>query len=96
MYGPELADRSAHAGLHEASRAAAALLFSAVRACQEAKLVGDGDPVHLGLTMWSTVHGLSLLILDRQLEDAGVGKSQLDAVIRTALATLRDGIVRAR
>jgi AcrR family transcriptional regulator len=92
MYGPEFAHRAAHGALQEASRRAFLLLLDAVRECQEARLVRDGDPVHVGLSMWSMVHGLSLLIMDRQMEDAGVGKSQSDAVIRLAMATLRDGL----
>jgi AcrR family transcriptional regulator len=96
MYGPEFAHRAAHPALQEASRAAFALLFGAVRACQDAKLVRDGDTIHIALTMWSMVHGLSLLIMDRQLEDAGVGRAQNDAVIQTAMSTMRDGLARLR
>lgn len=92
MYGPEFAHRAAHGGLQEASKKAFMLLLDAVRECQQARLVRDGDPVHVGLSMWSTVHGLSLLIMDRQMEDAGVSKSQSEAVIRVAMQTVRDGL----
>jgi AcrR family transcriptional regulator len=92
MYGPEFAHRAAHGGLQEASKKAFLLLLDAVRECQQARLVRDGDPVHVGLSMWSTVHGLSLLIMDRQMEDAGVSKSQSEAVIRVAMQTVRDGL----
>ena len=92
MYGPEFAHRAAHPQLQEASREAFSLLIGAVRDCLSQKLIREADPVHVALGIWSTVHGLSLLIMDRQLEDAGVGKSQNDAVIRLALTTLRDGL----
>jgi AcrR family transcriptional regulator len=91
MYGPEFAQRGAHPSLSEVSRGAFALLFEGVRRAQEDKLVRDDDTVQLALTMWSSVHGLALLILDRQLDDA-VGRGQTDPVVRTALSTLRDGL----
>jgi AcrR family transcriptional regulator len=92
MYGPEFAHRAAHSPLQEASRRAFMLLLGGVREGQEARLVRDGDPVHVALGMWSMVHGLSLLIMDRQMEDAGVGKSHNEAVIRLSMNTLRDGL----
>jgi AcrR family transcriptional regulator len=92
MYGPEFAHRAAHTALQGASREAFMLLLEGVRACQEAHLVRDGDTVHLALSMWSMVHGLSLLVMDRQMEDAGVGRNQNEAVLRLAMATLRDGL----
>jgi len=96
MYGPEFAHRAAHASLQEASKKAFVLLLDAVRECQQARLVRDGDPVHVGLSMWSTVHGLSLLIMDRQMEDAGVSKSQSEGVIRVAMQTVREGLARKK
>ena len=94
MYGPEFAHRAAHPALQEASRQAFSLLIAAVRDAVAQKLVGDGDPIHVALTTWSTVHGLSLLIMDRQLDDAGVGKNQLEPAIAFALDTLKQGLRR--
>lgn len=96
MFGPEFAHRAAHAGLEDSSRAAFALILEGVRQGQEAKLVRDDEMVQVGLAMWSLVHGLSLLIMDRQLEDAGVSKGQIDSVVRVATQTLRDGLAAKR
>jgi AcrR family transcriptional regulator len=92
MYGPELAHRAQHPGLHAASRDAFSILYAAVRACQDERTVREGDTVQVALTMWSMVHGLSLLILDRQLEDAGVSRTQNEALIRMAMGIMRDGL----
>ena len=94
MYGPEFAHRAAHPALQEASRQAFSLLIGAVREAVAEKLVDTGDPIQIALTTWSTVHGLSLLIMDRQLDDAGVSKNQLEPAIRFALDTLKAGLRR--
>jgi AcrR family transcriptional regulator len=96
MYGPEFAHRAAHPALQTASRDAFAMIVGAVRDSQAERVVRDGDPVQLALTTWSMVHGLSQLMMDRQLEDAGVGKSQHDGVIRLAMAVVREGIARRK
>jgi AcrR family transcriptional regulator len=94
MYGPEFAHRAAHPALQEASRQAFSLLIGAVRDAVAQKQVEEGDPIHIALATWSTVHGLSLLIMDRQLDDAGVGKAQLESAIHFALEVLRRGLRR--
>ena len=92
MYGPELAHRAQHPGLQAASRDAFSLLLASVHECQEEGTVREGDQVQMALTMWSMVHGLSLLILDRQLEDAGVGRANNEAVIRMGMSVMRAGL----
>jgi AcrR family transcriptional regulator len=96
MYGPEFANRAEHGELQEAARAAFALLLDSVLQCQDAKLIREGDPVQQALTTWSMVHGLSLLVMDRQLEDAGVNRAQSEVVVRAATQTLRDGLAAKR
>ncbi len=95
MYGPELAARELHPDLKAAAATDFHLLIKIVEACQQNHLVRDGDRVKLALTAWSMVHGLALLILDGQLEDAGIGKNSAKQVIEFATASLRDGLSRA-
>ncbi len=92
MYGPELANRADHPSLQSASRQAFALLLDVVRACQAAGTVRSGDAVELALTAWSLTHGLALLILDRQVDDAGFTGARSERLIRNATSTLRDGL----
>ena len=94
MYGPELAARKSHPDLQTAAATAFRLLVEVVEAAQHDCLVRDGDRVEIALTAWSMVHGLSLLILDHQLEDAGVGKSEVKRVVDFATQALRDGLRR--
>jgi Tetracyclin repressor-like, C-terminal domain len=67
MFGRVAVDRSAHPGLMEAAGEAFGLLVGAIRDCQEAGVVRDGDPEELALCAWSATHGLSALAVDGQL-----------------------------
>lgn len=56
-----------NAGLRAAAEGAFGVALRAIRACQEEGSIGAGDAVVLANISWATVHGLSVLILDRQL-----------------------------
>jgi len=67
MFHPRLADKTRHPSLMEATQRTLCYLADAVRACQEIGAVREGDPVRLGRFAWATVHGASMLLVDRQL-----------------------------
>jgi AcrR family transcriptional regulator len=67
MFGPEVADRSLYPSLSESAGETFRLLVQAIRECQKAGSVREGDPEDLATTAWSTVHGLSALVVDCQL-----------------------------
>jgi AcrR family transcriptional regulator len=77
MFGRVAADRSAHPGLMEAAGEAFGLLVGAIRDCQEAGVVRDGDPEELALCAWSATHGLSALAVDGQLAKRATRFDQL-------------------
>jgi AcrR family transcriptional regulator len=77
MFGTELADRSTHPSLAEAAREAFTLLVAAVEECQKAGFAREGDPEALAMTAWSTVHGLSALIVNGQLGARGAQVDEL-------------------
>lgn len=91
MYGPQFARREEHPALQASARAAFAGLLETVKQCHERGLLRDGNPVEQALTGWSLAHGLAMLIVDGQLADAGI---EVDALVRTALETMRAGIKR--
>jgi AcrR family transcriptional regulator len=62
MFGPELVDRSAHPSLEAAADDCSRVLLRAVRALQESAQLPSDDAGDLGLSAWSTVHGLASLI----------------------------------
>jgi len=64
--------RELHEGIEDPELAAAgeptlAALVDAVAAGQAAGVVRDGDPRALAVPAWSMVHGLAMLLVDRQL-----------------------------
>src|SRR5712691_10955911 len=67
MFGSETGDRSAYAGLHEAATENFHMLIDAVAECQQAGLVRSGEAEELALAAWSNVHGVSALLVNRQL-----------------------------
>jgi AcrR family transcriptional regulator len=81
MFGRVAADRSAHPGLMEAAGEAFDLLVGAIRDCQEAGVVRDGDPEELALCAWSATHGLSALAVDGQLAKRAARFDQLAHVV---------------
>ena len=67
MFGPELADRSAHPKLDAAARRVFAQLLEP--AGQLLKPAAPDSAV-IGATLWSLVHGLAMLLIDGQLPQA--------------------------
>lgn len=89
MFSSELHDDAAPE-LTAAGEPALRTLVDAVAAGQAEGLVGDGDPRALAVPAWSMVHGLSMLIIDRQLTPLVDG----DIVADTWARAVVDVIVR--
>jgi AcrR family transcriptional regulator len=68
MFGRELADRTGYPGLRDAAAAAFEALVEGMSEAQRAGVVREGDPRELALTAWSTMHGLSSLLLNGRLQ----------------------------
>jgi AcrR family transcriptional regulator len=92
MYSAELAGREAFPILRDASSAAFRGLRDVVIASQEAGRVRAGDAVELALTAWAMMHGLAVLLLERQFTDVGRDLDQAEALARAASRTLREGL----
>jgi AcrR family transcriptional regulator len=68
MFGPELAPRSEHPELAQAATDMFGRVRDAVSACQAEGLLSAGPVDEHALFCWSAVHGLSSLIVERQLD----------------------------
>lgn len=95
MFGPEVVDKQAFPDLLEIATGAYEALFVSITACQQAgEILGD-DVEALSVAAWSVVHGLSSLIIDGQIRDAGtdgVGRERAMEVADHILTMLFTGI----
>jgi AcrR family transcriptional regulator len=69
MFGRDMADRSAFPTLRQVAGDTLTIVVDAIADCQRAGLVRSEEPAaDLALTAWSSVHGLSTLLLDGVLD----------------------------
>jgi AcrR family transcriptional regulator len=69
MFGRDMADRSAFPSLRQVASDTLAMVVDAIADCQRAGLVRSEEPAaDLALTAWSSVHGLSALLIDGVLD----------------------------
>jgi AcrR family transcriptional regulator len=93
MFGAEIGDKRRYESLMRADQAVFDLCCDAIRQMQETGLMAPGNPARLGLLHWSMLHGVAALVVDGQMERAGVRDEQIDEfarrVARTGAAGLR-------
>lgn len=89
MFGPEVADTHDLPSLRETSRGVLGGVAAAVSHLQKANLIGPGDPWMIAITLWSTLHGLVILVLDGQTE--GIAPNS-DALVEEATRIMMFGM----
>jgi AcrR family transcriptional regulator len=68
MFGPEVAKTDDLPELQETGRGVLGFVAAGMSQLQQAGLIGPGDPNLMAAATWATLHGLAMLILDRQTE----------------------------
>lgn len=77
--------------LQDASDEAFSYLIDLVEYCQQEGIAQDGHPLPLALSIWSTIHGLSMLLIDGCIApDVFHGNSE-EEMIQTTLNTILAG-----
>jgi hypothetical protein len=66
MFGPEVANTGDLPELAEVSRSALGFVRQGVEQLQAVGLIRKGDPGLMAISLWASLHGLVLLILDGQ------------------------------
>jgi len=92
MFGPEIRDKTAHPSLHAAGERALALLIATITDAQRAGYVRRGNPWDLAVAAWALVHGLSALLIDRQLEDRVPGLREAEVLASRVATLLQTGL----
>jgi AcrR family transcriptional regulator len=90
MFGSELHGGVKDAELATASEPTLRALVDCIAAAQAEGAVRDGDPRALSVGAWATVHGLALLLVDRQLAPLVEEPISVESLARTTI----DGLVR--
>ncbi len=72
--------------LMEAAAKTFALLTQVMKHCQEAALIGPGDPFHYALNFWAVVNGFTSLYAEGRLEWIGVTQQNAESALKTLLS----------
>ncbi len=72
-----------------------ALLTQVVKHCQDAGLMGAGDPFHHALNLWAVVNGFTSLYAEGRLEWTGVTQQNAEAALKTLLSQYLIGSAQA-
>lgn len=90
MFSDTLLANSSDAGLRAAARSAFDYALRAIEECQAEGSMRQGDSVALANASWATLHGLSILLLDRQLLTDGYD-GDLHSMLASDAPQARDG-----
>jgi AcrR family transcriptional regulator len=92
MFGSQVGDKRSYPSLLQADQAVFDLLCSAIRSAQESGDMGPGDPARMGMIAWSMLHGVAALVVDGQMERAGVRDEHIDEFARRVARTANAGL----
>lgn len=92
MFGPEVADKTAHPGLGAAERGTFGLLHDTIARCQDAGVLRAGDREPMAIALWSLVHGLAALLVAGQVEGGRRWTAATEATARAVTASILDGL----
>jgi AcrR family transcriptional regulator len=90
MFDPALSDRTIYPFLYQTAVKNFECLKQVLVECQQAKLIRAGDPQELAQIHWSLVHGLSMLLIDRQFST--MGHAPIEELANSALTSLIEGL----
>jgi AcrR family transcriptional regulator len=85
MFGPYVNyEPDLHARLHAVGEATFGRLVEMVVFAQQAGLVRAGDPVNVSLSVWSLVHGFSMLLVHKRLDFLDLDPKRIAALAEQA------------
>lgn len=94
MFGPDIENKPAYTGLYEASQQTFTRILENFEAlCTQGELAGQ-DPEVLTLAFWAQIHGLTSLILDRQVAVDTLGDGTIPGLAHTLMTLLLNGMAQ--
>ena len=94
MFSGLTIEREAFASLHAASKTVYRLYTDVVRRGQERGKIVNGDPAALAGVLWSVLHGLAMLISEKQMHPYADGPEGTERVTRYTIEVLYGGFAR--
>lgn len=92
MFSGLTLDRNDYPSLYAASKQAFGGLIGVIAEGQQRGVFVKGDPTLIALTVWSLVHGMAILIIERQYPPEKTEGPALQKTLDTALQHLIEGI----
>ena len=92
MFGAEIGDKRRYPTLVQADQAVFDLLTEAIRGAQALGELPPGNPARMGLVSWSMLHGVASLIVDGQMERAGVRDEAIEDFAKRVARTANAGM----
>lgn len=88
MFSGEPAGPKAYPDLAIAGKAVFDTLITAIQQCQAENKIKSGEPRALAYVVWATVHGLSSLLIDKQIRNL----TDVEELATFTTQTLLDGL----
>jgi AcrR family transcriptional regulator len=92
MFSRALHQGAVEPALAEAASPTLQALIDSLADGQACGLVRAGDPRQLALPAWSMVHGLAMLLVDRQLAELGTDTSEVDRLAHAVIDVTARGL----
>ena len=92
MFGSEVGDKRKYPSLLEADQAVFDVLCREIRRVQQAGRLTPGNPAALGMVLWSMLHGVAALVVDGQMERAGVRDEAIEDFARRVARAANAGL----
>ena len=88
-------ERTSNLALQTASKTASVPLYHIAELAQQADRLRNRDVAQTVRILWSTIHGLSMLLMDEQMPDVTRSSAELSRYIEATAQTLHTGLFAA-
>jgi AcrR family transcriptional regulator len=92
MFGAEIGDKRRYPSLVQADQSAFDIAVGAIRDAQARSELVAGNPARMALVTWSMLHGVAALVVDGQMQRAGVSDAGIDEFTRRVARTANAGL----
>ena len=70
------------------------LLVDTIKKGQDADYIAAGDVIQFALTLWATVHGLSILLIENKIPQVTLGATSAEEVARACIISSLNGVMK--